>query len=582
METETRSCQNCKNSFTIEPDDFSFYKKMDVPPPTFCPECRTIRRLARRNERTFHRTVCEKCNKSIIAIFAKDSGIHVYCSPCWWGDEWDALEYGVDLDTNKNILSQLDSLYHQVPIMNLYGLYSTWVNTEYVNMSSWQKNSYMVTYADYGENLIYGSFVNHSKDSVDNLMGKQLELCYETINCNQCYRAFFSVDCESCTDIWFSKNCSGCTDCFGCVNLKNKSHYIFNESYTKEDYEEKMRELFPSSVLKTEQAKEKAETLWKQFPQKYMHGFRTIDSSGDYIADTKNAKDCFVGFNIEDSRFCSFVTGKLTDAYDHNSFGENSSLLYETLQSGDQNVNIKMSHWAITNCQNIEYCMFCVNSQDLFCCVGLKKKRYCIFNKQYTKEEYFKLREQIISHMNEMPYLDKNGNEYRYGEFFPIETCPFGYNETTAQEFFPLTKNEALARGYRWREAEKKDYKPTILTKNLPHTIVEVSDSITAEIIECAHKGECIEQCTVAFKIVPDELAFYKRMNLPLPLLCPNCRHARRIKYRNPMKLWHRACMCNQGGHAHEGKCPNEFETSYNPDRPEIIYCEKCYQQEVA
>jgi len=26
---------------------------------------------------------------------------------------------------------------------------------------------------------------------------------------------------------------------------------------------------------------------------------------------------------------------------------------------------------------------------------------------------------------------------------------------------------------------------------------------------------------------------------------------------------------------------PNEFETAYAPDRPEIVYCEKCYQQEV-
>ena len=32
-----------------------------------------------------------------------------------------------------------------------------------------------------------------------------------------------------------------------------------------------------------------------------------------------------------------------------------------------------------------------------------------------------------------------------------------------------------------------------------------------------------------------------------------------------------------QGG----GKCTNEFETSYAPERPEIVYCESCYQKEV-
>ncbi|MBP6884468.1 MAG: hypothetical protein KBC17_01425 [Candidatus Pacebacteria bacterium] len=574
MQNETKNCQNCKSDFVIDTDDFSFYKKMDVPPPTFCPECRAIRRLARRNERTLHRRMCEKCDKSIISVFAEDSGIHVYCSPCWWSDTWDGMEYEVDFDPSQNVLTQLDALYHRVPIMNLYGLYTTLVNSDYTNMVGWLKNCYMMTYCDYGENLIYGSFVNHSKDSVDNLMGNKIELSYETINCNQCYSTFFSVDCTSCNNVLFSKNCVGCNNCFGCVNLKQKSYHIFNEPYSKEEYEEKMKELYPSSQHKIESAQEKAEALWKQFPQKYMHGIRTVNSTGDYITDTKNARDCFIGFNIEDSRFCSFVTGKMTDAYDHNSFGESSSLLYETLQSGDQNVNIRMSHWVITNCQNVEYSMFCINSKDLFCCVGLKKKQYCIFNKQYTKEEYFKLRGEIIAHMNENPYIDNLGLVYKYGEFFPIETCPFGYNETTAQEFFPLTKEQALAKGYPWREQEKRNYKITIDANDLPEEIGSVSDAIVSEIIGCEHGGTCNDSCTEAFKIVGEELSFYRRMNLPLPHLCPNCRHAKRLQFRNPMKLWHRKCM-------HEG-CENEFETSYAPERPEIIYCESCYQSEVS
>ena len=53
------------------------------------------------------------------------------------------------------------------------------------------------------------------------------------------------------------------------------------------------------------------------------------------------------------------------------------------------------------------------------------------------------------------------------------------------------------------------------------------------------------------------------------------------LEMRNPMKLWHRTCMCDKNHLNHTGKCTNEFETSYSPDRPEIIYCEQCYQQEV-
>jgi hypothetical protein len=120
-----------------------------------------------------------------------------------------------------------------------------------------------------------------------------------------------------------------------------------------------------------------------------------------------------------------------------------------------------------------------------------------------------------------------------------------------------------------------------IEAENLPDHIKDVDDSIVGKAIGCLHKEECNEQCTEAFRIVPDELQFYKRMNLALPRLCPNCRHYQRLKKKNPLKLWHRNCMCEKDHAHHSGKCEVEFETSYSPDRPEIVYCEKCYQAEV-
>ena len=573
MNNENEICQNCKKDFIIEPDDFGFYEKMKVPPPTFCPECRLIRRLARRNERVFYHGICEKCDKKIISCFSDESEMHLYCGACWYSDDWDGREYGVDFDFSKNFFVQLDDLFHKVPMINLYGLYTTLVNSDYTNMVSWLKNCYMVTYSDYCEDIIYGSFVNRSKDSIDNLMGNKIELCYETINCDKCYKTFFSIDCENSSDIWFSKNCTGCMNCFGCVNLVNKNYYIFNMPYSKDDYEKKLKEFFPLTHKAVNDFISKSTDIWEDYPQKYMHGWRNVNSSGDYLNDTKNAKNCFTGFDIEDSKFCSFVTGKMTDVYDFVNFGLNSTLMYEVLQGGDQVSNIRMSQWVITNCHDIEYSFFCISCKDLFGCVGLKKRQYCIFNKQYTKEEYFKLREQIIKQMNDNPYKDKKGNVYRYGEFFPIETSPAPYNETTAQEFFPITKEQALEQGYKWKDEKERSYEINIKAENIPESIAEVNEDIVGKVIECEHIGKCNEQCTEAFKITENEFNFYKRMSLPIPHLCPNCRHCRRLAQRNPLKLWHRKCM--------KERCLNEFETSYSPDRAEVIYCEKCYQQEV-
>ena len=174
-----------------------------------------------------------------------------------------------------------------------------------------------------------------------------------------------------------------------------------------------------------------------------------------------------------------------------------------------------------------------------------------------------------------------------YGNFFPIKLSPYGYNETTAQEYFPLTKEQAIEKGYSWKDPEPRNYQITLKTADIPDHIKDVKEDILNQIIACQHQGDCNEQCTEAYRIIPQELDFLRKMNLPIPRLCPNCRHYQRIKQRNPLRLWHRQCMCdykiykNTAKHDHEGRCPNEFETTYAPERPEIVYCEKCYLREV-
>ncbi len=175
--------------------------------------------------------------------------------------------------------------------------------------------------------------------------------------------------------------------------------------------------------------------------------------------------------------------------------------------------------------------------------------------------------------MTNMPYIDEKGRTYKYGEFFPYDMCPFGYNETNAHDFFNLKKEEAIKMGYIWKDREKRDYKITKNSYDLPDNIFDISKDILNEVISCPNNGNQDFQCSSAYRIMPDELQFYQQKKLPLPKYCPNCRHYQRLKYHNPFKLWYRKCM-NKG-------CTNEFETSYAPDRSEIIYCEKCYQQEV-
>ena len=101
MLTETKTCQNYKDDFVIEPDDFGFYEKIKVPPPTFCPECRYIRRLLDRNEYNLYKRKCDATGKMVISIYRPDAPFPVYEQEYWKSDKFDATEYGREFDFNR-------------------------------------------------------------------------------------------------------------------------------------------------------------------------------------------------------------------------------------------------------------------------------------------------------------------------------------------------------------------------------------------------------------------------------------------------------------------------------------------------
>ncbi|MFA6397929.1 MAG: hypothetical protein WDK96_03765 [Candidatus Paceibacterota bacterium] len=564
-------CQNCKHDFIIEPDDFLFYEKIKVPPPTFCPECRLIRRLVFRNERSLYKRNCDLCGKEKILIYSKGSHYKVYCYDCFFSEGWNPLSYGIDYDFSKTFFDQYKELSDNFPKLGIVrqGLN---VNGEYTNRVSDSKNCYLIFGSNKNENCYYGVSFWDSKDSIDCYNLRKSEKCTECIDCYNCNSLKYSKECNGCLDSWFLTNCRNCQNCFGCFNLRNKNYFIYNEQYTKEEYFNKIKELELTNRDNLQNLKEKVqkESIKYIFPSIVEH--HAIDVSGNWIENSKNIKSAFNCDNVENGKYLFGITDA-KDIMDYTYWGRASELMYEINSVGRQCSSVFFASECWEQLLNSEYCINCFSSANLFGCIGLKKKQYCILNKQYTKEEYEILIPKIKQHMIDMPFIDKAGRVIKYGEFFPCDMTPFAYNETIAQEYFPKTKEQAVKEGYRWIDVDKKSYVPTIMGVDLEKDISKVRDDIINEVIGCIHQGDCNHQCTVAFKIIPDELQFYRANNIPIPTLCPNCRHYERLSIRNPIKLWHRKCM-NEG-------CPNEFETSYAPDRPEIVYCEKCYQQEV-
>src|SRR3989338_6913043 len=182
-------CQNCKKEFEIRKEDLIFYEQVKTVPPLHCPDCRVMRRLAFRNERTFYKRSCDLCKKNIISLYTEKSPFPVYCHECWWSDAWDPKSFGQNYDLSKTFFTQYQELQKKVPRLALMIVNS--VRSEYTNGAAENKDCYLIFAADYNENCLYGRLVQRSRGCVDCAFIYDSELCYECIDTRKSFKCLY-------------------------------------------------------------------------------------------------------------------------------------------------------------------------------------------------------------------------------------------------------------------------------------------------------------------------------------------------------------------------------------------------------
>jgi hypothetical protein len=548
-------CRKCGSDFEVTEKTRDFLNKVSpvikgrkyqIPEPTLCPDCRTQRRFTFRNERHLYKTKSALSGKEIISNIHPKSPWKVYKREEWYGDSWNGTDFGKTYDFNKTFFQQFSELQKEVPIMDLNTVNNE--NCQYSNYVGTSKNCFLIFGSVYCEECYYGS-PYYCISCIDSLLVRNSELCYDCITCERCYECFFCQDCVGSQTLIMCYDCQNCTDCIGCIGLKNQHYQIFNKQYSKEEYQKIRASLNFCNEEKMQHLKQKFQEIKKTTPHRFGFLINTENCTGNHIYNSKNTSNSYDAQRCED---CSCLTQTIDQKDCHDcSFTEENELCYEyTANYQNQKCLFSISNHA---CNDILYSNFCTSSHNLFGCIGIKHGKYCILNKQYSKEEYEELVPKIIEQMK---------TDRIWGEFFEPSLSYFKYNETVAQEYFSLTKEEALKQNFSWRDADPKEYKPQKI--KVPKEIKEVSKDIINEILAC-------KECGKNYKIIPQEFAFYKKYSLPVPTNCPDCRHTNRIKLRPPRKLFNRTCS----------KCNIELKSSYSPDRPETILCEKCYLKEV-
>lgn len=551
MESETKTCRTCNLEFLIPEDQKNLYKKIGIPTPVDCFKCRIRQMLGFWVFGKFRKGKSDLSNESLITTLPEKTRYPVYTSHEWYSDAWDATDYAQDYNPNRSFFDQLKELQGKVPRPHQTGRNN--VDCDWCDDAWESKNCYLNRSFIKCENVSYGYRNFNCRNSLDIAYCYDTEFSFDTVFCFKINRLKYAFDCSNCINSSFLYDCTNCSDCFMCWNLRDKKYHILNQPYTKEEYQKKIAEYnLGSRKVVADLKNQFKEKIRNEAVHRENFNIRSETSTGNFLT---NCDKCYNGFHWEDSQDCyNIVRG-----------GKSKNLIdcvgcFDVELCGGSNgchfggYNLKYCSWCVT-CRDSEYLDLCTECSDCFGCVGLKKKKFCILNKQYTEEEYKKLKEEIITKMEE---------EGEYGQFFPYSMAYTGYNLTTAQIYFPDTKENVEKIGAFW---EKVDDPPLggILPQELPDDIKNVKDNITTQPLICPQTG-------YRFNIAQRELDLYRELSIPLPDYHPDYRTLQRFSEMIVMTPTKYNCAF----------CDKEVQTYYPVEWGyKKVACTPCYQKQI-
>lgn len=269
-------------------------------------------------------------------------------------------------------------------------------NAEYTNYAGSNKNCYLLFNADGNRDCYYGYGARYNIDCLDILYNTKCELCYSCIDCTNCYNLTYSQDCMQCYDSLFVNNCISCKNYYCCKNIVQKEYCVFNKQLTKVQYNTLMESIDLGKWSNVQNIQKEFLSFAIQLPNKNLKNIKTENCSGDYLKNSKNVMLSYDIYDGQDLKYCYGLDHDVKDCMDVNTFGLNIQLVCESSNIGYNASNILFTYQCSEEISHLIYCFECFHIQHCFGCVGLHHKQYCIFNKQYTKEEYESLVPQII------------------------------------------------------------------------------------------------------------------------------------------------------------------------------------------
>lgn len=554
-----RTCRFSDEKFYVRPEDVEFCRKIRVPLPTLSPLERRRKRIASYNAYKLFKTTSAYSGKKIVSNYPPLSPFKIYEYKIWLSDVLDPMQYQRLYDPTQPFWGQFRQLQLAIPRPALFSD-PTNVNSDYTNFSKNLKNCYLTFDQSGGEDLYYHQCCLNDKNCIECWAIDNSDTCYESKISDNLFKCFWCEECKNSTESYFLWDCRNCDYCFMSSCLRNKKYYFRNEYIGREEYERRISMINFGDFETIRKLKKEFWEMKMATPRKPNWNEKSVNVFGDYIRESRNI---YFGLWVFGSENLSYSEGLVAsrDSYDVLG-GANNELCYELANAWAENDYGCKFSMEIDNCRGVEYCDLCTGCSNCFGCIGLTNKSFCIFNKQYEEEEYWLTLDQIKASM-----LDRG----EYGEFFPPELLPVPYRTSAVVYFYGFEDfDNAQKYGYDVSLVEENSEETAagqiVKSEDLPGDIKDVGDDIPNKIIFDTKNNK-------KFRIIKQELNFYRKYNIPLPREHPDSRvSSTRKQFGLVVNFYDRPCA----------KCGKTMQTSYAPERPEKnIWCEPCYLSEI-
>ncbi len=428
---------------------------------------------------TLHRRKCDGTGRSIVSTYDENCPY-----PVWHRDYWiqNAHPPSAEWNFDRPALQQIWGVFSRSPIPhNTAGGVE---NCEYTDDYWHSKNCYLSHNGVQCEDLRYCYRTYGVKDSRFAVYCFDSELCFETVNCKQCFELVHSLSCHRCRNSAFLYDCRNCSNCLFCWNLRNKEYCIDNVQLTREEYLlQRAKWDFRSRPQFDDATGHFQEIVRTKAQHRSLSITHSENVSGDYLDSSKNCELCFFAHSAQDCLNCVRGEG-LRDSMDCLAFDNNIELAYSSLLLSDYCYDIRFCH-NLATCRFMEYCSFCLNSESCFGCSGLIGAKFCILNRPYPVDEYRALRERIIAQMQ---------TEGVYGKFFPGYFAATPYDESWAAMHFPLSADQQQELGFRVETVKVERSAP-----------------------DASGQNGWDDLAKRPFRLDPDDLTFSEKLQVPLP-----------------------------------------------------------------